>query len=200
MFDLPKSAYFGKIIPKEKIYSHSSAGASLEALFVEQVERIRWLYKISPKTLNIAPGNNIDEIEIIEITLRLPEPDKRILSTICKAIPQKIVFSVVFGNMIKYSLYYDKETYYSFDAAPELIGNNIDSVWENFVMQIGSITVAHGRTLDEQISFNKEREKLIKTVSDLDKQARREKQPRRKYELAEEVRKFNMELELMPDG
>jgi len=190
MLDLPKSTYFGKIIAKEKIYSYGSVGKNLEELFVTQVERIRWLYKISHETINIAQGKQIDEIEVLEISLRVSEPDNRILSIIRKAIPHCIVFSLVYGDTVTYSLFYDNETVFSTDKPTKLIGNDTDSVWENFIIQIGDVTIAAGRTLDEQIAINTERDKLLCKIEKLEKQAMSEKQPRKKWELAEEINKL----------
>jgi hypothetical protein len=38
----PKQAAFGRVLPKNKIYEHSSANTRLKDLFVEQVEQIIW--------------------------------------------------------------------------------------------------------------------------------------------------------------
>jgi hypothetical protein len=62
-------------------------------------------------------------------------------------------------------------------------------------VQIGGITVAEGNTLDEQIVADEEREKFMRRVEQLEKQARTEKQPRRKWELAEEVKRLKQQME-----
>jgi len=195
MLDLPKSTFFGRIIAKEKIYEHSSANKKLVELFVNQIERIRWLNKISAETVNIERGKQVDEIEVLEIALKVPTLDNRVLSTIRKAIPHRIVFSLVYGGVVNYSLHYDDETVFSTTIPPKFIGNNLDSVWENLIVQISGITVAEGRTLDEQVAVNIENDKLARKIEKLERQAMREQQPRRKWELAEEVRKMKIELE-----
>jgi hypothetical protein len=66
-----------------------------------------------------------------------------------------------------------------------LIGLNMDSVWENIVIQIGNIEMEQGSTLDEQIRRDEEQAKLQKQIESLEKQAWNEKQPKRKFELAQ---------------
>jgi len=195
MFDLPKSTYFGKIIAKEKIYQHGSTGKAIEELFVTQVEGIRWLNKISHETINISQGKQVDEIEVIEIILRVPAPDNRILSKIRKAIPHKILFTLVYCNETTYTVFYDSETSYSSCTLPKMIGSDTDSIWENLIIQIGNISITEGRTLDEQIVVNTEHEKLTRKIEKLEKQAMSEKQPRKRWELAEEARKLRNDSE-----
>jgi hypothetical protein len=71
-----------------------------------------------------------------------------------------------------------------------LTGLNLDSVWENIIVQIGGITIAEGNTLDVQIVVDEECKKLLRRVEQLEKQARTDKQPRRKWELAEEAKRL----------
>ena len=195
MLDLPKTTYIGRIIAKDKIYAHGGADTKLEDLFVGQVERIRLLHNISPRTVNIAQGETVEEIQVVEISLRTPVPDKRILSTVCKAIPYKIIFTLVYEEQTTYTVFYDSKTCFSSSEPPKLIGNNTDSVWGNFLRQISRTETAEGRTLDEQIAAGTERKNLLRKIERLEKQARNEKQPRRKWDLTEEVKRLKKELE-----
>jgi hypothetical protein len=62
-------------------------------------------------------------------------------------------------------------------------------------MQIGGVKVSDGKTLDEQIAADEERAKLNRRIEQLERQARSEMQPRRKWELAEEMRRLKKEME-----
>ena len=195
ILDLPKSTYFGRIIAKDKIYAHAGAGSDLKDLFVEQVERIRWLHKISPETVNIAQGGLVEEIQVIEVSLGTENPDKRILPAILKGIPYKIVFAVVYKDVTTYTVYYDYKTCFSSDRPPKLLGSDTDSVWENIIVQMRGSGIDVGKTLEEQIADDSRQAALIRQIERLEKQARNEKQPRRKWELAEEVKKLRSELQ-----
>ena len=71
-----------------------------------------------------------------------------------------------------------------------LQGLNLDVVWDNIVKSIGGIDVAEGNTLVEQIKENAEREKILKQIEVLQQRMAREKQPRRKRELFEEIQRL----------
>ena len=77
----------------------------------------------------------------------------------------------------------------------ELRGLNLDKVWENIVVDIGGVSIADGNTLDEQIAADERRQKIEKEIAKLEKQARAEKQPKKKFELVQQIKKLKEELE-----
>ena len=56
----------------------------------------------------------------------------------------------------------------------------MDAVWENIIVQIGGITIEQDKTLDEQIAVDEQRMKIQKEIDCLTKQAKNEKQPKKK--------------------
>ncbi len=72
----------------------------------------------------------------------------------------------------------------------ELHGLDLDRVWENVVVTVGDVTVEKGRSLDEQIVEDEKRQKLEKEIARLEKLARAEKQPKKKFELVQQVNKL----------
>ena len=62
-------------------------------------------------------------------------------------------------------------------------------------MQVGSITVVEGNTLDEQIAVNTEREKLMKEIERLEKKARAETQPKKKFELSQKINSIKKQIQ-----
>ncbi len=77
----------------------------------------------------------------------------------------------------------------------ELRGLNLDKVWKNIVVDIGGVSIADGNTLDEQIAADERRQKIEKEIAKLEKQARAEKQPKKKFELVQQIKKLKEELE-----
>lgn len=67
-------------------------------------------------------------------------------------------------------------------------------VWENIIVQIGGITIAQGNTLGEQIAVNEQKAKLQKEISRLEKLARAERQPKKKFELVQKINKLKVRL------
>jgi hypothetical protein len=78
----------------------------------------------------------------------------------------------------------------------QLKGLNLDAVWDNIVMQVGDVRVQQGNSLDEQIVIDEERLKLQKQIINIEKQAKAEKQPRRKFDLVQKIKKLQKELEV----
>lgn len=88
----PEAAKFGRVIPKEKLYSQVGANAELKQLFVEQVAQIKWVYKLAESTINLAKTKQVHELEVIQIKLKAQTLDEKILSAIDKAIPHPTLF------------------------------------------------------------------------------------------------------------
>ena len=60
--------------------------------------------------------------------------------------------------------------YYHTDWMPEdeltleINGLNLDAVWDNFIIQVGGVSIADGNTLDEQIAADERRQKIEKEI------------------------------------
>ena len=77
----------------------------------------------------------------------------------------------------------------------ELKGLDLDKVWENVIVQIGGIQMESGNTLDQQIAEDERKARLQKEIVRLEKLARAEKQPRKKFELVQRIKKLREELD-----
>lgn len=71
-----------------------------------------------------------------------------------------------------------------------LKGLDLDSVWENLTVRVGGITIQSGNTLDQQIVAGEKQAKLEKEIARLEKLARAEKQPKKKFELVQQINKL----------
>jgi hypothetical protein len=100
-FEYPKSAAFGRVLPKTKIYDHARASARLKQLFVDQVEQVIWRFKLAPETINLASTKDISEIQVFGVTLRSASLDEEVLRAIDKAIPYPLIFELVHGGKRK---------------------------------------------------------------------------------------------------
>ena len=97
LFAYPKQAEFGRVLPKNKIYEHSGANTRLRDLFVEQVEKIVWRYKLAPETINLAAKPGVPEIQILAIQLKTSELHRDVLRCIDGAIQFPIIFELTQG-------------------------------------------------------------------------------------------------------
>lgn len=216
MLGFPQTTEFNKRIPKQKFYENIEVSPALKRVFVEQIKLIHWRNKLAESTLNISPGQAVKEIEVIEIKLAQPQIDEAVLRQIDKEIPYHILFILSCGSKVqawtgykeaaefgkaafKVNRYYHTEWMFEDELTLEIDGLNLDAVWDNFILQVGGVELEQGNSLDEQIAFDERKEKLIKEIEKLEKQARNEKQPNKKFELAQKVKALKKEREGLND-
>lgn len=211
MLGFPQTTEFNKRIPKQKFYENLDVSPALKRVFVEQIKLIHWRNKLAESTLNITPGQAVTEIEVIEIKLTQPQLDEAVLRQIDKEIPYHILFVLSYGNKVqawtgykeaaesgkkafKVNKYYHTEWMLEDELILDIEGLNMDAVWDNFIIQIGGVELEQGNDLAEQIAVDERKEKLIKEIEKLEKQARNEKQPNKKFELAQKVKALKEKL------
>ncbi|GAC1519928.1 MAG: hypothetical protein NVS3B1_02100 [Marmoricola sp.] len=90
----PATAKVDRVIPKERLYAEASAGAALKQRFVDEVQRVRWAYKLGEESLRLAPGETVTEIQVFVVDLKGSSLDNSVLASIDKAIPSQIIFEV----------------------------------------------------------------------------------------------------------
>lgn len=78
-----------------------------------------------------------------------------------------------------------------------LEGLTLDAVYENFVRQIAGdvLLEENGTTLKESIEQQKQREQLEKQIAVLEAKIRKEKQPRKKFEMVQKLNGMKGEQE-----
>jgi hypothetical protein len=127
LFDYPKKAAFGRVLPKNKIYEHGSPSAAVRQLFVRQVEQIIWQYKLAPETINLKASKAVPEIQIFSITLKGDELKPEVLHCIDRAIPFPIVFELRFDGKVKPVAGYKRPN--EADASKWVISEYFDCDW-----------------------------------------------------------------------
>ena len=98
MFGFPQTTDFNKRIPKQKFYENIEVSPALKRAFVDQIRLIHWRNKLAASTINVAVGETVSEIEVIEIRLASPQIDEAVLKQIDKEIPYHILFILSFED------------------------------------------------------------------------------------------------------
>ena len=165
MLGLPLSTEFNKRIPKQKFYEHIEVSPALRRVFVEQIRLIYWRNKLAESTLNLAPGEAVSEVEVIEIRLQEPQLDEAVLRQIDKEIPYHILFILTCegkaqawigykeatsgSNTFKVSQYFHTEWIQESDLYFTIDGLNMDAVYESLVRQVAgdALTAGSGESL-----------------------------------------------------
>ena len=100
-FDYPKSAAFGRVVPKNKIYEHAGANTALKDLFVREVDQIAWRFKLAPETINLSATGSVPEIQVFSVSLKTGKLDESVLRKIDKAIPFPLMFELTWRGKRK---------------------------------------------------------------------------------------------------
>lgn len=211
MLGLPQSTEYGKKIPKQKFYENINITANLKRIFVEQIKGILWTNKIAVSTVNVADGQEVHEIEVIEIALTDNNLDEAVLLQIDREIPYHIVYvlsyegkyqvwigykekSVSGSNAFKVSTYYHTDWIIEdkLQETIKIVGTTLDAVYENFVKQIAGDRLQSDNSEDLKILVEKDnrRKEIEKQISVLQSKIRKEKQLNRQMEMNEEVKRL----------
>jgi hypothetical protein len=200
MLGLPKSTEVSKQLPKKAIYDRFKPKPDERKLFDEQINRMSIVAEISPQTVAIKAGAEVSAVYVVLVTLKMPECDKKNIALLSKLIDQRMLFVLVYGETAKLAVYRADKVIMSENKPLDgwtlnLSGLDLESVWENAIAQIGGIDLTGGKDLDAIIAENDRREKLQKQIAILEKKALSERQPRKKWELAEELKRLRAEAE-----
>ena len=200
MLGLPQSTQVDRRIPKEKLYLNANLTPQVRDSIKDHIESIIWRNKLAESTLGVSSGETIEEIEVFEVLLRQKSVDKRVLSAIAQAIPYKILFISTFAGEAQ-AWIEASDTFYSTDWFPldtftiRLEGLNLNSVYDNLVRHIAGGRLNSEGDLADAVNRDKERQKLEREISALEKKILHEKQFNRQVELNSELKKLKIELE-----
>ncbi len=216
MIGFPEYAKVGRIVAKENFYS--GIDIATKNLFQNEISRITWEYKLAPNTINL-PAKKWPEMEVFRIVLKNHEIPEKVLRTIDSAVPYPILFMIEKDKLKKAAICYKEQgqkneniakvdTYFYTEWNDERLqdlkidGLDIDTVFGNFVRQIAGEKFVENkgasgeiiRSVKEEVEALKEREKILKQITTLDRKIKTEPSLGKKQELAEERYKLKQLL------
>ena len=218
LYKFPLKAKVDQLIPKNKFYEQGKANSKVEQLFVDQVENIRWAYKLASSTIHLQDQEDLKEIQIFRVKSRVEDLDVSILSFIDKLILTPIIFEVVYQDKVKVVATYKRLN--QADKTKAVIGQYYASEWledhdrvelplylkladlyEHFIAQILPITSSEDSGDDDksvsiQLKLQKAQqlESLQKQLDKLKSKLRAEKQFNRKVELNKHIHALESDL------
>ena len=199
MLGLPKSTEMSKQLPKKAIYAKFQMNTAAKEKIDADISRITIVNEITPNKVNIPAGDEVKSFFVLLVTLKRKEFEEKTIATLSKLIPQNILFVLECGNESKLAIYHTKLMQTDWmpieEQRIELQGLNLDKVWENLVRSFECGVWNEELSLDENIALHEQQEKLQKQITKLEKQARAEKQPKKKFELVQEMKKCEAKLE-----
>lgn len=194
MLGLPKNTEIRKPLNKTVIYKRFNLTSAEQQHFDEDFSRLYIVNEISPFSVNVAEGDTVKSIFVVQAILKRKNYDAKNAIKLFKLIDSKIVLALQFENEISVAVFRNKLIKTDWTPSDsfelKLVGLNLDVVWENLITQIGSIEIERGHSLDEQIVADERKAKLQKEIARLEKQARAEKQPKKKFEIVQQIKKL----------
>ena len=174
---------------------NTAAKAKIDA----DISRITIVNEIAPNKVNIPAGEDVKSFFVLLVSLKKKEYDEKTIATLSKLIPQNILFVLEYENESRLAIYHIKVMQTEWKPTEnqriELQGLNLDTVWENIVKSLECGVWNEELSLDENIALHNKQEQLKKQIEKLEKQARAERQPKKKFELVQRIRELKKEWE-----
>lgn len=196
MFNLPKSCLVNKFIPKKTFYEKVGVATNVKDEFVDLVEKIVWLYKISPDTLGVNKTDNVEEIQVFEINLKEKKTPKNVIKTITKNIPYPILFVIKYEENFCYSIKVEENYFTNWNEIVDISfkGISLEYIYEQIVKVIIK-QEDNSKKLEEVIKNKKELEEIERKISQIKNKIKSEKQFNKKVELNKELRDLEIKME-----
>lgn len=196
MITLPDRCKVNKFIPKKTFYEKIGVSTSIKDDFINNIDKITWLYKLSEDTLGISKSQDVEEIQIFEIILKEKILPKKIIKIISKAIPYKILFILKYDKDYCYSIKVDNIyfTEWNEDIEFNINGLTLETIYENIVKSIIKEN-NNTNTFDNIIENKSKVDELSKKIEQLTNKVNNEKQFNKKVELNLELQRLKKEME-----
>ena len=206
MLGLPASTEIHKLITRKRVYEHFGADMSAERRkrFEADIARMVLTNEVSPVSINLPAGEQVQSFFVLQVTLKEKEFDAQNIALLARLFGQRLVMMLEYEGRQRLALWQGRLYMTEWADAGAwmlpLTGLNLDQAWEHIVAQIAGIDREPGRALDEQLAQAAQREKLQKEVARLEKQARAERQPKKKFELVQKIKAKQQEMEELSHG
>ena len=200
MLGLPASTEIHKLITRKRVYEHFGADMSAERRkrFEADIARMVLTNEVSPVSINLPAGEQVQSFFVLQVTLKGKEFDAQNIALLARLFGQRLVMMLEYEGRQRLALWQDRLYLTEWADAGAwtlpLTGLNLDQAWEHIVAQIAGIDREPGRDLDEQLAQAAQREKLQKEIARLEKQARAERQPKKKFELVQKIKAKQKEM------
>jgi hypothetical protein len=181
MINLPETTNVYRQMPKELFYKYFNDNSSSKKTFLDEIKSIIWINTLSPETMFVKNGQHITEIAVVEITLNRQAISADIIETVNRGINQYAIFIIRYEEWkqlwccdrksinpktghFNCKNYCQTSWLFADDLKLKVEGENLDQVYENFLMQIA------GKPFPVSIDRNqKDTEELIKNTEPVGK-------------------------------
>ncbi len=212
-FDYPKSAAFGRVVPKNKIYDHAGANTALKDMFAREIDQIVWRFKLAPETSNLNATKSVPEIQVFGISLKTGKLDEAVLRAIDKAIPFPLIFELSWRGKHKATAAFKRPSeadsanwviseYFSTDWVPEgaprvplPVALNLGTLYERILTAMMPAPIQADEDIQARVSRMEAIRAKTREVERIKARLTREKQYNKRVAINAELRAAKHELE-----
>lgn len=214
IFDLPISTEIQKAVPKNSFDTYISYKQRKQ--FSELIDRIKWANKLSKQTINLS-GDDVQEIQVFEITLKTKSHADEVLDVIDKAIPYPIIFISVYEGeyFVRLALKHPspinenisvldwiyKSAWLNGADQPFVLNlkYSLDRVVNDFAIQLSGKKFTKRVSSTQLVEIEQKIYAIEKAISQLKKAIKKEVQFNKKVEMNTELHKLNDKLKRITD-
>ena len=196
----PSTVFVGRNVPKKAFYDNMPISNRIRQHFVDDIEQIVWLYKLTSGTLGVQNGKDVHEVAVFYVVTKSADCPNDVFSFIDKSLPRHTVFVLQHENrcrlLINFKQWTDEskglfkitESYLSpwigkDDIRLPIEGMSLDSVYNGFVSYISGIRAADNADLLRVVELRKEIASKKKTIDAIENKIRAERQFSNQMEL-----------------
>ena len=199
MFGLPSSTDIRKPVHKKLLYQkfHDELSGDKKERFDADISRIIITNEISEASVNIRPTEKIQSIFVVRVELKTKNFNDRNIILISRLFRQNLLMILHYEDEYQLAIYETRllKSEWKNEIELSLIGLDFSAVWDGFITEVSGIVASEDNTLEEQISIEAEKEKLLKIIADLEGKVRKEAQAKKKFELFQRIKEYQKKLE-----
>lgn len=213
MFHYPPQSLVNRTIPKNKFYNHSKISRTVQKKFVDEVERIVWLHKLAPESINLPSQGVVNEIQVFQVDLKEQTLSEDVLKVIDQSIRHPIFYRIESGTRCRYAACHKRphetdatrwvlsDYFYSdwlprdsaFPPLPTAL--DLEKLWDQMLRQLLPPHAPESVPLNDTLHSLAEKQKLLREIARLQSRIAQEKHFKRKVEWNQELRRLQQKLE-----
>lgn len=198
MLGLPERTELSRQLSKQLVYREFSLNTTQQERFDQDISRMFIVNEVSTRTVAIPEGAETKLFFVLRVELKTADYDKKNIELLSKVVPQHLLLVLQFEGKARLAVFrqvlMQTEWLNLEDFKITLDGSDLDKIWQHVIMTIGQFELHDGNDIDKQIEADERRRKLLAQIDVLQKKAMREKQPRKKWDLMQQVKELKQQL------
>ena len=166
MLGFPQKTELRKPLHKKAIFDRLKLNKAQQDRVDADISRLWFVNEISPFSVGIAAGEEVKAFFVILVSLKSKEYDDKMIAMLFRMIDNKMILVLEYEGESRVAIFHGKLIQTDWNPTESYVyslqGLNLDSVWNNLVVQIGDIKMEADRSLDEQIAVDDKKEKIQK--------------------------------------